>query len=48
VLTSRPDRMPHREWPLMAPASALPADTPDPGPLTDQQGQQQQQSGPPC
>jgi uncharacterized circularly permuted ATP-grasp superfamily protein len=47
VLTSRPDRMPRREWPLGYPASVVRADTPDPGPLTDQQGQQQQ-SGPRC
>jgi uncharacterized circularly permuted ATP-grasp superfamily protein len=47
VLTSAPERVVRADWPVAYSALAVPAGAPDPGPLTDQQGQQQQ-SRPRC
>jgi len=46
VLTSRSARPPRTDRPLVHPAAAVLAGPPDPGPLTDQQGQQQQSRSP--
>jgi uncharacterized circularly permuted ATP-grasp superfamily protein len=47
VLTSRPARPVDRDGPLELLPGALQAEAPDPGPHAEQ-GQQQQQAGPPC